>query len=522
MRFIVQNYLTRELFKTFIPAFIGFVFLILLGLTIQLLHSGLGITDVRVIIPYLMLHACPDALPVSLLASIVMVYGKMSSDNEIVALRTSGMHLQVIITPVIIISFLLSFVTLYLNAEALPNANRKIKMLKEIAVSSVLSRHISSVKKKIVFDPYHIYIGEIEGNTYKNLAIIEYVKDFVTNILLAEEGMIMMASDGNSVILSLKKGDFAKMNYLKPTEVPRVGTFDEMSFEIPINKKKVPTSNKYKTLFQLYDDKKEIDLALEQNIALLNPGNDKDFFQLTNKKLKTYKLQHEELIEKQDKLEEEMAKLRNSINKSKKRQDNIKSETHTIENQIAVSNIKIDKTKREAGETGSQPEIDELNRKIKIHLNELQSRKKEYAEKLDSIRKDDEELVIITGQSLELKESITELEKSGEKLLNFKKIEKLLGDSRSTSKLIHKRLSSSFLCITFALIGIPLGLLSKSGNILINFGISFMVVILIHYPLSVVGVILSEETFPVIPSIWGANAILLITGLILFRKSLSK
>lgn len=524
MKIILPRYLLKELFKTFVPAFCGFGALILLGLTIQLLHKGLDIVDIRAIVPYLMLYACPDVLPISFLAATVMTYGKFSTNNEIVAIRTSGLHLNVIITPVIIIGLLLSFLTFYLNAEVLPRSNGRIKLLKETAINSVLTKHISAVKKKVVFEPYHIYIGETEGNVYKKLAIIEYVKDFVTNILLAEEGMIVMSDDGNSIILSLKNGDFAKMNYQKPTEVPRVGSFDEMSFEIPINKKDSTTSKKYKTLVQLFEDRASLDAELEMFIETLNTGNEEEFAKSLKRKLNLYQQNIKTLNSKYNNTVKQVADLSESINKNKAELQRMKNESHTYGNQAAVANIKLEQLKRdvEDNQADVQGEINEQEENIQRYLHMQKSLKKEFVTISDLIGPEEEELVGLKSKAAELEQQIIELEKNGTQLKGFAKIKKLRKESNEYSVLIHKRLSSSLLCLTFVLIGIPIGILTKSGNVLINFGISFLVVILVYYPLSVVGVILSKGTLPIIPAIWGPNGVIVILGIVLFRKSLSK
>ncbi|MEK7789325.1 MAG: LptF/LptG family permease, partial [Planctomycetota bacterium] len=84
---------------------------------------------------------------------------------------------------------------------------------------------------------------------------------------------------------------------------------------------------------------------------------------------------------------------------------------------------------------------------------------------------------------------------------------------------IHKRLSQALSCITFIIIGIPLGIKLRSGHLMIGFGASFLVILFLYYPLVVTGIVLAENTImPAIPAIWGANIILFLGGMFLFRK----
>ena len=512
----------KEVLRTFVPAFCGFGFLILLGLTIQLLHKGLDIIDIRTILPHLMLFACPDALPISFLAAIVMAYGQMSSNNEILAIRTSGAHLSVIITPIIIMSILLAFLTFYLNAEMLPRSNKKIKTLKETAVSSVLSRKISTVKKKIIFDPYHIYIGKVENNTYKNLAIIEYFKDYVTNILLAEEGMITMSENERSLVLTLKNGDFAKMNYKKPTEIPMIGSFEEMSFEIPISEKEISTtSKKYMTLSELNDERNYINSELDKYAVNLNYEGKKEFTKTAKRKLRKFKEKYDDFLSNQKDTDQKITDIKNQIDIKESDLENLRSDLGTIDSHIAVLNIELERFDANEGSIDTE-KIEDINRK----LGEYQASKEKKRKDLKSVRKSissgKDELLALEADSAEIRENTVTLNKEGEDLLNYSLFEQ--GQKKADDLLIsmHKKISSSFLCITFALIGIPLGILTRTGNILISFGISFLTVILVYYPLSVVGVIFAEDQIAIIPSIWGANIILVLLGIFLFWKSLRK
>lgn len=94
---------------------------------------------------------------------------------------------------------------------------------------------------------------------------------------------------------------------------------------------------------------------------------------------------------------------------------------------------------------------------------------------------------------------------------------------REISLHIHKRLSPSLSCLTFILIGIPLGIMCRSNSMLISLGISFILMIFIYYPLVATGIILADNLkFPIIPSLWGANVLNLIIGLVLFRNIFNK
>jgi lipopolysaccharide export system permease protein len=84
---------------------------------------------------------------------------------------------------------------------------------------------------------------------------------------------------------------------------------------------------------------------------------------------------------------------------------------------------------------------------------------------------------------------------------------------------IHKRISPSLASLSFILIGIPLGIMTRSSNMLVSVGISFILILFIYYPLVATGLVVAESMgFPIIPSVWGANVVNLIMSALLFRK----
>src|SRR5574337_1424479 len=110
-RYILQRYIVREWFLTFLPSLACFELLIFLGFAIQLLHKGLDIITLRALIPHLFIQSSPYSIPSALLTATAMTYGRMSADHEIIAIQTSGIHVRTVITPILVIGLLFSSIT---------------------------------------------------------------------------------------------------------------------------------------------------------------------------------------------------------------------------------------------------------------------------------------------------------------------------------------------------------------------------------------------------------------------------
>jgi lipopolysaccharide export system permease protein len=541
MNNILQKYLLKELFRTFIPSLLCFEFLMLLGFSIQLLHKGLDITSLTYIIPYLAIYALPYALPSSLLTATVMTYGRLSADNEITAIRSAGIHLHSIITPIVIAGIFFSLLTLYLNAEVLPKSYFKVRQFQEKAVKQILAKYFITARKKIDFHPYQIYISSVEDGIYKNIAVFEFAEDYIVNILLAEEGEIAINDTGNVALLTLRRGEFIKPNVRDSTDIPKMGSFEEATFDIPLRQKVRNTALKYATLTNLIVRRGEVDNELKIS---------KEFFKDPEKTIKITMREIVPVNEQRKEVGKKLKKAQLEIKNSKaniSRQEGIIKRTqfdvNTFENYIKVAKNNINKIAQE-----KRNEENYKSREIVETIEDKQKREEGFLKKTLLIKKiiekekrrirDANRKILIAKRAIE--EENKEIEKAKiiieeanllkeqldkEHLTLSMRIERARKQElkRELSLNIHKRLSPPFSCLTFILIGIPLGIMTRSSSMLVSLGISFILILFFYYPLVATGLILAENiTFPIIPSLWGANVFNFIVGLVLFRNIFNK
>jgi hypothetical protein len=99
----LQKYITRELLRGFLISFLVLMLIIFVGFALQYIHQGLDIIQVRFIFPHLAMQSFPYSIPLSLLIAVIMTFGRLSGDNEITAMRSSGIHLQVVVTPTLLV-----------------------------------------------------------------------------------------------------------------------------------------------------------------------------------------------------------------------------------------------------------------------------------------------------------------------------------------------------------------------------------------------------------------------------------
>jgi lipopolysaccharide export system permease protein len=126
-----NRYIVWEITKLFVVALVAFTTMIMLaGVVQQLLSQGLGPMAIVELLPYVLPTSLQFALPATLLFAVCSIYGRISADNEILAVMASGVPPIKFIAPTLIASFFLSLFAVWLNDIAVswgkPGINRVV------------------------------------------------------------------------------------------------------------------------------------------------------------------------------------------------------------------------------------------------------------------------------------------------------------------------------------------------------------------------------------------------------------
>lgn len=122
--------------------------------------------------PFLVLEFIVSVLPFSLmftipfsfLAAVMLVFGRLSSDNELVGMRMAGRSLPRIAIPVFVIAFALSSLCFWLNVQIAPLAKGNVKDLLIQAVQDDPNKFLDPGVVQTQLDDKRIYVTEREGD----------------------------------------------------------------------------------------------------------------------------------------------------------------------------------------------------------------------------------------------------------------------------------------------------------------------------------------------------------------------
>ena len=166
----ITRYVLTELLLVFVVTLAGITLLLIFAALLREgIREGLGFASLLRLIPYAVPVALQPSLPATILIAACTVYGRMSADNEIVAVKSLGISPLAVIIPGLFLGFVISLVGVWINDIA-PSWGRigiarigfesieeiVYRMLRRQKYYSVngLSIHVQDVRDKLLIEPH--------------------------------------------------------------------------------------------------------------------------------------------------------------------------------------------------------------------------------------------------------------------------------------------------------------------------------------------------------------------------------
>lgn len=163
---IVDRYLLRELAVPFLLGIGVFTSILLivriLKLVEMVVNRGVPLTEMLKIFSYILPAFLEVTLPMALLLAILVAFGRLSSDSEIIALRASGFSLYRLLVPVAGFAMAAALVTFALSVYVRPWGNG---LLRTGLYDIVKARASAGIKPKVFNDDFAglvLYVDHIE------------------------------------------------------------------------------------------------------------------------------------------------------------------------------------------------------------------------------------------------------------------------------------------------------------------------------------------------------------------------
>lgn len=171
-----------ELVRVFALALVGLTGLFLVGGLIQTASQmGLSAGQLIVIIPYLIPYSLPFTIPATTLFASCVVYGRLSNDNEAVAIKAAGIDLLTILRPAILLGLINTGVTAWLSYAVIPRTQQWIQMELLKDPEEVLYNQIRRDRNLRSADvPYAVYVRDVQGHRLLDVVVKKWAGDGIT------------------------------------------------------------------------------------------------------------------------------------------------------------------------------------------------------------------------------------------------------------------------------------------------------------------------------------------------------
>lgn len=235
--------------------FFNFIFLLtkILDITNMIVNYRISLFDVMLLLIYSMPHFLEFVIPMSVMTTVLLTFFRLSSDNEIVALKAGGVSIYKLLPPVLLFCLIGCMLTGFMTIYGLSWGRLSFKKLTyEVALSNVNI----GMKERTFNDNFEgvmLYMNKID---LKNKALMDiFIEDQRTrniiSTIVAPRGEIYSEPDKLLFHLRLHNGTINQVDIENKT-VHSI-TFD--TYDINLDLKKSVTTKKERK------DEKEMSIA---------------------------------------------------------------------------------------------------------------------------------------------------------------------------------------------------------------------------------------------------------------------
>jgi lipopolysaccharide export system permease protein len=202
---LIYRVIFKELVLTFLLTVIGLNLLLMMEKILKLSRTvtGLGLTfkNLLVIILLVQPQMLVFSIPLGLMLAVLSVYGRMSFENEIMVLRSSGLSLHRLFKPVLYLSLLSLILSFSVSLFLAPASLKRLR----IEVNSLLSRNaVQAIEPGVFFTAFRGFTLLVDekkkGGILQNIFILRE-KDSGSEAITAKQARIGQDRHGNPVIM---------------------------------------------------------------------------------------------------------------------------------------------------------------------------------------------------------------------------------------------------------------------------------------------------------------------------------
>ena len=218
MRWIIHRYVFKNLLIPFGLSLLIFTFTFFIyrvfQLTEMVVNRGMMLSDVLKVFAFASPYFFMFTIPMSVLFAVVLTFLKLSSDNEIIALKSAGVSLYRLLPPVYLMAAFGFLLTLVTSTFLVPRGNTAMA---DLVFEMTSSRADIAVRERIFIEDFEgisLYIESVDTKTgeLKNVFIYDDRDPDVDSAITADRGFILRDPAKREVVLRLFDGAMDRLN----------------------------------------------------------------------------------------------------------------------------------------------------------------------------------------------------------------------------------------------------------------------------------------------------------------------
>lgn len=242
---VIHRYIFRELIPPFLIslAFLIFVFLMttLIDITDLVVNYQVGFSTVLMMITYSMPFFLQFIIPMSVMMGVLLTFLRMSSDNEIIALKAGGMSIYALLPPVIVFCLIGCMITGFMAVYGLPWGRLSVKSLKNELSAMSLTAFLKERTFDDSFRDRTLYVNKInpQQNTLSGIFIEDRSAKDQTITIVAPRGRLVEDADKRVYHLQLEQGRINQTDV--KTKTVNATDFDMYDARLDLNQALTPS-----------------------------------------------------------------------------------------------------------------------------------------------------------------------------------------------------------------------------------------------------------------------------------------
>ncbi len=236
---ILRTYILRDFFVVFIFSLL-LLNMVMLGGTLipisdMVVRKGVNLFAALKILGFAVPKLLDKIMPLSFLLGLLLVMGRLTADNEIIAMRAAGISLLRILKVFLILGVIFSLFLFIINDKVVPDSHYRYRS----QMKNIYSKNISALIEPGVFlenfQNYILYVSDKNANKLKNVFIYDIAdKQGKIKVTFAKRGEFVVEKD--ILKIKLEEGFRDESAPRNPKEFYRLN-FKIFFMDIPIAKK---------------------------------------------------------------------------------------------------------------------------------------------------------------------------------------------------------------------------------------------------------------------------------------------